>query len=229
MSSSVTEEIKKATNGVPAAHPASGALSSPSITAVEDRTTTDTNMRYAAYASRFRTILAASHRYFAYTSDIGESFRPVAHPFMVKFAYGISWTYILGDVSYEMWKAKLRQEGRYAPGLKPWDSKKPEADPALAASYTGMDWRVLGVKRALFQSIASMGLPAFTIHSAVRYSSVFFKRSSNQLLKSYGPVAVGLAVVPLLPYLFDEPVERAVDYIFDRGYSFYKAREQKLE
>ncbi|GME87193.1 unnamed protein product [Ambrosiozyma monospora] len=210
MSSSVTEEIKKLTDGVPAAHPASGALSSPSITAVEDRTTTDTNVRYAAYASRFRTILAASHRYFAYTSDVGESFRPVAHPFMVKFAYD-------------------KKVASYAPGLKPWDSKKPEADPALAANYTGMDWRVLGVKRALFQSIASMGLPAFTIHSAVRYSSVFFKKSSNHLLKSYGPVAVGLAVVPLLPYLFDEPVERAIDYIFDRGYSFYKAREQKLE
>lgn len=34
----------------------------------------ESNLRYAAYANRFRTILVASHRYVAYTSDIGESF-----------------------------------------------------------------------------------------------------------------------------------------------------------
>lgn len=35
-----------------------------------------TKLRYAAYATRLRTILLSAQRYVAYTSDIGESFRP---------------------------------------------------------------------------------------------------------------------------------------------------------
>jgi fission process protein 1 len=33
--------------------------------------TTDTNVRYAAYASRVRTIMMSAHRYVAYTSGMG--------------------------------------------------------------------------------------------------------------------------------------------------------------
>ena len=44
--------------------------------AIEDESITEqeSGFRYAAYANRLRTILLASHRYVAYTSDIGESF-----------------------------------------------------------------------------------------------------------------------------------------------------------
>ncbi|KAK4696075.1 hypothetical protein P7C71_g1785, partial [Lecanoromycetidae sp. Uapishka_2] len=59
---------------------------------------TDSSLRYAAYASRARTILLSAHRYVAYTSDIGESFRPLAHPWLVKGAYGVSWAYLVGDL-----------------------------------------------------------------------------------------------------------------------------------
>lgn len=170
-------------------------------------------IRYTAYANRLRTILIASHRYVAYTSDIGESFRPVAHPKLVTFCYGISWAYLVGDVAFESWKAKLRQEGKYKPGLRPWNDI-PLANPIYSMTYDDLDWKIVGLKRAVFQGVASMGLPALTIHSTVRYSSILFKNSSNKALKAYGPVSLGLAVVPLLPYLFDKPVEEAVDWIF---------------
>lgn len=191
----------------------------------QDDPVQDSNLRYAAYANRFRTILLASHRYVAYTSDIGESFRPVAHPYLVKFGYGVSWLYILGDVSYSSWKAKMRAEGRYTPDLKPWSYPYPAANPVAAQVYrdtagdklVDTDWRLVGLKRGIFQSIASMGLPAFTIHSAVRYSSLMFKNTSIKLLRTYGPVGVGLGIVPLLPYVFDEPVEMAVDWVFEKG------------
>src|SRR5271156_2485753 len=70
--------------------------------------TTDTSLRYAAYANRIRTIMLSAQRYVAYTSDIGESFRPVAHPWLVRSAYGISWAYLIGDVSHEGYKAYRR-------------------------------------------------------------------------------------------------------------------------
>lgn len=189
------------------------------------------NLRYAAYANRIRTILSASHRYVAYTSDIGESFRPVAHPYLVSFGYSVSWMYIIGDVAYATWLTKMKSEGRFTPGLKPWNAT-PEPNVFAANLFKETkenklletDWRLAGLKRLTFQSIASMGLPAFTIHSTVRYSSYLFKNSASKRIKTLGPVALGLAVVPLLPYAFDEPCEIAIDWIFDKGEEFYKKK-----
>lgn len=191
----------------------------------------ESNLRYAAYTNRFRTILIASHRYVAYTSDIGESFRPVAHPYLVKIGYGVSWLYILGDVSYAAWKVKVK----YTEDLKPWNTY-PEANTVAARVFnddhegilSDTDWRLAGLKRGLFQSIASMGLPAFTIHNAVRYSSLMFKNSSINPLKTYGPVVIGIGIVPLLPYVFDGPCEMAIDWIFDKGEDLYKKRRIRL-
>lgn len=192
-----------------------------SSTSKDNTDSTDSALRYSAYANRIRTILSASHRYVAYTSDIGESFRPVAHPKLVTLGYGISWAYLVGDVAFESWKAKLMQEGKYRKGLKPWDTI-PEADQLAKSQYNDFDWKLIGVKRAVFQSIASMGLPAFTIHSTVRYSSILFKNSGNKNVRTFGPVVLGLAVVPLLPYLFDKPVEEGVDYLFSQTFTQVK-------
>lgn len=204
------------------------------ITALHDKSVAEDegSLRYAAYANRFRTILLASHRYVAYTSDIGESFRPVAHPYLVTLGYAVSWAYLLGDVGYASWKVKMKSEGRYIPQLKPWDYPYPPPNKGAAAAYKAeagtnlaeTDWRLQFVKRGVFQSLASMALPAFTIHSAVRYSSVMFKNSAIKPLRTYGPVAIGLGIVPLLPYIFDEPVEHAVDWVFKKGESLYKEK-----
>jgi fission process protein 1 len=68
----------------------------------EDLKTTDTVGRYAAYS---RLLLRMS-RYFAFTSDLGEAFRPVVPIGMVRATYGISWIYVIGDVCYEGKKEK---------------------------------------------------------------------------------------------------------------------------
>lgn len=127
----------------------------------------------------------------------------------------------------------MRNEGRYKPGLLPWQPT-PEENKEEAVKYrqqvgnslSETDWRVQFAKRGIFQGLASMGLPALTIHSAVRYSSVLFKNVQTKAIKTYGPVSVGLGIVPLLPYIFDEPVEHVVDYVFDQGEAFYR---KKLE
>lgn len=54
------------------------------------------------------------------------------------------------------------------------------------------DYRAVMVQRAVFQSIASMGLPAFTIHSIVRYSGVFLKNVKNVKIRTWGPIGVSL-------------------------------------
>ncbi|KAA8914266.1 mitochondrial 18 KDa protein-domain-containing protein [Sphaerosporella brunnea] len=163
-----------------------------------------TDARYAAYANRVRTILKSAHRYVAYTSDIGESFRPVAHPYLVKGAYAVSWLYLLGDVANEGYKAYTRQH-------PPHQKVPPSVSPLE-------DYRVVMAKRAVFQGVASMGLPAFTIHSVVKYSGKALKDAKNKTIRTWAPIGLGLAIVPFLPYIFDEPVEHAVDWGFEKGF-----------
>ncbi|RMZ73395.1 Mitochondrial 18kDa [Pyrenophora seminiperda CCB06] len=227
--------------------------------------TTETNIRYAAYASRIRTIMLSAHRYVAYTSDIGESFRPIAHPYLVKGAYGVSWLYLMGDVSHEGYKAYLRnQRTLYPEKYMDEAAADKSADPAATSSskttsagildkvqglarnatstegvkygdagtaLTGgqvvpgkipaiEDYRAVMAQRAVFQAVASMGLPAFTIHSIVRYSGRALKDAKNKTLRTWGPIGLGLAAVPFLPYMFDEPVEHATEWIF---YNAFKA------
>lgn len=192
--------------------------------------TTDTNLRYAAYATRIRTIMMSAHRYVAYTSDIGESFRPIAHPYLVKGAYGVSWLYLLGDVSHEGYKAYCRNQKTLHPEKYIEIEEKPHGPELTATKATGIfdavkeaaknatstegikmgnaksaitggqispglvpaieDYRAVMAQRAVFQAVASMGLPAFTIHSIVRYSGRALKDAKNKTLRTWGPIGV---------------------------------------
>lgn len=177
---------------------------------------TDTGFRYAAYANRIRTILLSAHRYVAYTSDIGESFRPIAHPWLVRSAYTISWTYLLGDVGHEGYKAYLRNWKALAPTGEAYkDASQPSQNQIIKGMATGNmtignkaeskdgvsdwptaeiplaeDYRMVMAKRAVFQSIASMGLPAFTIHSVVRYSGQMVKGVKIAFIRTWTPIGV---------------------------------------
>jgi len=174
----------------------------------------------------------SAHRYVAYTSDIGESFRPIAHPYLVKGAYGVSWLYLAGDVSHEGYKAYSRNQRVLHPEAYPDEQQpaKETKDSASSARDTGIfsrmqevaknatstegvkyggagtsltggeivpgripaieDYRAVMAQRAVFQAVASMGLPAFTIHSIVRYSGRALKDVKNKTLKTWGPIGV---------------------------------------
>lgn len=141
--------------------------------------------------------MLSAHRYVAYTSDIGESFRPIAHPYLVRGAYAVSWAYLIGDVTHEGWKAHKRNQRLL----------NPEADQHMQALVDGgpekqnimqtpvkipaiEDWKAVAAQRAVFQGIASMGLPAFTIHSIVRYSGKALKTAKNTTIRTWGPIGV---------------------------------------
>lgn len=176
----------------------------------------------------------------AYTSDIGESFRPVAHPNWVRAAYGISWAYLVGDVSHEGYKAYCANQRVLHPDLpreasqERYNDAKTEyrtvADDAGVSVVPGKvspleDYRTVMAQRAIFQGVASMGLPAFTIHSIVRYSGRALKNAKNPRIRVYGPIGLGLAAVPALPYLFDHPVETAVEWIFHKGFETFGGKK----
>ena len=118
----------------------------------------------------------------------------------MKGAYGISWGYLVGDVGHEGYKAYLRNQRVRNPGVpgvtatRSSDARealntvdgKPEAGHVPAIE----DFRSVMIQRAVFQSIASMGLPAFTIHSVVRYSGKALKDAKNKTIRTYGPIGV---------------------------------------
>ncbi|KAN0127013.1 Mitochondrial 18 KDa protein (MTP18) domain containing protein [Russula decolorans] len=174
-------------------------LPSPDDLADRNVDSTDTELRYVAYGARLRTALRAGQRYLAYTSDVGEAFRPIVPPSVVTAAYGISWLYLVGDVSYESYKAHRRGPTLF------------EAAHFTEPTRVGL----VAAKRAAFQSVASMALPAFTIHTAVKQAKKAFDKSSNLRLRAWGPTVTGLAIVPALPYIFDHPVEVAADRAFE--------------
>ncbi|EGW34151.1 uncharacterized protein SPAPADRAFT_49219 [Spathaspora passalidarum NRRL Y-27907] len=208
-----------------------------SVTSVSDITASEqeSGIRYAAYANRLKTILKAArrYRYVAYSSDIGESFRPVAHPYLVKSGYVISWLYFIGDISYAAWLTKRKSEGTFTPGLRPWDTV-PNVDVQSSQEFVSShslvdsDWRLSALKRGVFQGIASMAIPALTIHNIVHYSDSLFKKSGITVLQKYGAVLIGLGTIPILPRVIDEPVEQAVDWLFYKGEQLY-IKKTKLE
>lgn len=120
----------------------------------------------------------------------------------MKGAYGVSWLYLLGDVSYEGYKAYLRntrllaplnEEYRMATGTAtPKGSEAEAVLKAKAAEHIPAieDYRSVMAQRAVFQSVASMGLPAFTIHSIVRYSGRALKDVKNVKIRTWGPIGV---------------------------------------
>ncbi|KAI0751476.1 mitochondrial 18 KDa protein-domain-containing protein [Daedaleopsis nitida] len=165
----------------------------------KDVDSTDSELRYMAYGARLRTVLRAGQRYIAYTSDVGEAFRPVVHPAVVTAAYGVSWLYLASDVAYETYKAHRR------------------GPTALEAAHFSEPARLgmIAVKRSVFQSVASMALPAFTIHTAVRQAKKAFANVPSPRVRTWGPTVTGLAIIPVLPYLFDKPVEHVTDIAYE--------------
>lgn len=146
----------------------------------------------------------------------------------------MSWAYLVGDVAHEGYKAYCANQrilhpelprdavkARYNDGKVDFKEVAREAGISLTPGRVAPidDYRTIMVQRAIFQGVASMGLPAFTIHSIVRYSGRAMKGVKNARLRTWGPIGLGLAAVPALPYMFDEPVEKAVEWIFHKGFS----------
>ncbi len=114
----------------------------------------------------------------------------------------MSWAYLIGDVGYEGYKAYLNNQQNLYPSI-PGVTSARAADARDAGSVSeripqhghvpaSEDYRSVMLQRAVFQGVASMGLPAFTIHSIVKYSGRALKDAKNPRIRTYGPIGVCL-------------------------------------
>lgn len=172
----------------------------------------DGGERYAAYTSalaRLKVILLRaknfavdSMRYVAYSSDIGESMRPILNPMTVNLTYGIAITYVLADAGMEV-KRK---------------------------HHLGYDSDVLvgtAAHRLTFHAAVSLALPAVIIHTAVHQTHKWLEHPVFETMPRvhrYGPTAVGLAIIPFLPIL-DHPAEYLLDAAFDKFWPKWRLGE----
>lgn len=151
----------------------------------------ETGARYAGYSA----ILASrAFRYLAFTSDLGEALRPVAHARLVTGSYAIALGYCFVDVGYEAYKHV--QRGYVTEHSVP----QPLAQ--------------VVVERATFQALASLAIPAFLIHGTVSAARKVCARIGR--FQKWGPSVAGLAFIPLLPLYLDHPVEAAIEKGFQR-------------
>ena len=158
----------------------------------------DGTLRYAGFGARLGKLLSivgrtakAGSRYVAYSSDVGEAFRPVVSPGAVRFCYALSYTYIAADVGITTYK----------------EHEKTNGDQNLVARKAA--------ETLTFQLLASLAVPAVIIHSSVHFVQSAVAKSANATLRKWAPTAVGLAIIPLLPFTIDEPLEHLNEYVFD--------------
>lgn len=145
---------------------------------------------YPTYALRSFSKILSAQRFLAYSSEVGESFRPIIPSYALKSLYGLSIGYVLADI-YEK-SNNFHQE------------KKDKYNTMIYASDL-----------TVWHTFASMVLPALTIHSVVKYSNKGLnkmpKLNNYPKVKLWGPVALGLASIPFIIH----PIDHAIDYIMD--------------
>jgi len=162
----------------------------------------DSAARYAGYTAG----AARLFRYLAFTSDFGEALRPVVSRHIVNASYGVAVGYCFADVGWEAYKLKER------------GYKTEQGHP--------MSLTQLVVERSTFQALASVAIPFGIIHTTVDVTRRITQRMGR--FTRWGPSIAGLAIIPALPLYLDEPVEHAIEWVFER-YGPWAGKSKKQE
>ena len=142
-------------------------------------------------------------RYVAYSSDVGESMRPVLRPWMVNATYGVAIGYVLYDAGTDV--------------KRKYDDGHPTE--VLLAT---------GTYKLVFHGLVSLAMPAVIIHSAVHQAHDLFAREAFATMPrvvKWGPSAVGLGLIPLMP-LLDPPAEHVLEAVFDKVWPAWRIGEK---
>jgi fission process protein 1 len=151
-----------------------------------------------------------------YANELGESFRPFLPVSVVRASYGVAIIYGLGDVIDKGWKAN--EENQIA---------KQSNQPAKRSVINE------AVDCAIWQGLASVAIPGFTINRVVRLCQVIVenpsiskKLSPSKFLihigSSFGsqdkaairwsPTFIGLATIPFIV----KPIDHSVHFLMDK-------------
>ncbi|DBA00374.1 TPA: hypothetical protein N0F65_000559 [Lagenidium giganteum] len=134
-------------------------------------------------------------RYLGYSNELGESFRPMA-PRLVAPSYMVAFGYVLGDAYDKATKASTAARKQSV-------SESKHNKMVVGAAVDTLVW----------QTLASVAIPGFTINRVVAASSVVAEQTlkNSPVLKRWAPTAIGLGVIPLIIH----PIDSLVDTLMD--------------
>lgn len=145
---------------------------------------------YANWFLRSFPRVVASQRALAYASEVGESFRPIIPKYFVNAAYATSFLYVGADTMihrHNMIEQKKSQK----------------------------EVRIQTMDRLIWHSLASMLLPALTIHSIVKYSGLGINKfnmfTTMPKIRTWTPTLLALGAVPFIIHPIDHLTDHAMD------------------
>ncbi|AYV75601.1 MAG: mitochondrial fission process protein 1 [Terrestrivirus sp.] len=145
----------------------------------------------------------------AYTSEVGEAFRPLVHVGIVNTAYAISILYVIADTVVHTMSINQKLQ----------NDKKFEH---LSNDQKNTNTIVNCVDKAVWHTFASMIFPAASVHTIVKFSGKGYlygmKKMLPQVLNAIkytrvGSVATGLLAIPFIIH----PLDHLTDYAMDNS------------
>mmetsp|Transcript_17887 Transcript_17887/g.41764 ORF Transcript_17887/g.41764 Transcript_17887/m.41764 type:complete len:176 (-) Transcript_17887:2562-3089(-) len=146
-------------------------------------------------ASEYNIFRDSLLRYCGYANEIGESFR-YQYPRLVRPTYVVAFAYCLSDSAYSGYMALGEENNR------PNGERSKETRAAIASFDT-----------LLWQSLASVAIPGFTINMIVRASKFAVGRTAGLpiLISKWLPTTAGLGSIPFIV----KPIDSLVDFALD--------------
>lgn len=145
----------------------------------------------------------------AYTSEVGEAFRPLIHVGIVNTAYAISILYVIADTIVHTMSVNQKLQ----------NDKKFEH---LSKDQKNTNTIVNCIDKAVWHTFASMVFPAASVHTIVKFSGKGYlygmKKLFPQVLNAVkytrvGSVATGLLAIPFIIH----PLDHLTDYAMDNS------------
>jgi len=150
--------------------------------------------------------IIAHQRWMAYASEGTEPFRPVAHPWLVRSGYVLSFFYVAMDIGVRTHAEYRETQSREKSAIVFGDS-------------------------LVFHGFASLLLPAVLIHAIVKHSSVGLVRTGlfakHHKVREYAPTVLGLASIPFVVGPIDHGVEWVMDNTVRQFYEVHTEHEHK--
>ncbi|XP_035680662.1 mitochondrial fission process protein 1-like [Branchiostoma floridae] len=132
-------------------------------------------------------------RYLGYANEVGESFRALVPVSVVWGSYAVATAYCTADAV---------DKGRKM-------AKNPKVEPAEKTKKVTQ----AVVDTFVWQGLASVAIPGFTINRICALSLYLLRKSTNLPLpvRKWATTAVGLSAIPVIIH----PIDRSVDYLLD--------------
>eukprot|EP00466_Bigelowiella_natans_P017652 jgi/Bigna1/141176/aug1.61_g15884 len=166
------------------------------------------------------THLVRFSRYLGYANELGEAFRPLVSTTFVRGTYGVSTAYVLADTYDKVQRCKkvLRRKVVEIDTLI-FIASNPKADklcvrdiqrkssPAVTSRFQTAEMVEAGTDTLLWQGLASVIVPGFTIHQIVHWTSRSLRvikapKSAVTII----PTAAGLGAIPFIVHPIDEAI-----------------------